>query len=1456
MKSSGLKILLFEDDPLDIQININELEKEYKDPVIKTTAGENEFKSLVEEFQPDIILSDYNLPGYNGLDALHFISQNFPVLPIIIVTGSLDEETAASCIKEGAWDYVLKENIFRLNSAIKLALQHKEEKEKLKRSEEKLIESEALARKLINNIETGIILLSNDRTIEHINRKAELILESLSDKLTGKKLTEALELMSFSEEEKKNLILSEDIIKLNETLHDIVLRYHPAGSKTEKVLNFCVTPLFDENGKLDQVLLCFSDITEKLGIESELKDLKSRYEVTFNSVADGIFLYQPENFKLLDVNDKVLEMYDYSKEEILKLRIGDISDEKNGYTNSRARQFAEKALSGNDQEAEWRAKAKEGRCFWIHVILKALSIGDQKVLMGIVRDIDKEKETEYSLQKSQEHFRALTENSPDVIMRFDRDHRHIFVNSAVEDLINIPPEKFINKSHREMGVFPDEMCDFWEENIEIVFREKEHQTVEFSIDSENGKIEIEWRIFPEFDEDLEVESVLAVARDITENKLAEKKLRESEQRLQVVLDNIPQSIFWKDLESVYVGCNLAFARSAGIKNPAEIEGKTDFDLPWTEEQSKLIREVDQQVMKKNKPQFNLIESRRTAENEHTWINNNKVPLQGEKGEVVGILGTSENITEKKKAQEALRKNEERLQMALEGTSDGLWDWELGSDNIYFSPRYFTMLDFSPDEFKHDIYVLPELLHPDDKDWVLKEIESSVTERKEGIDMEYRMRRKDGSYAWILSRGKITYNEEGEPKRIVGMHADISLRKRHEKVQNVLIEIANSVNNTRNLNELFQQIQKSLGAIIDTRNCYVALYDEKNDTISLPFHQDEKDTFTEFPAGKTVTGYVIKTGQAQLVDLERVEKLEDAGEIEPIGAPSVSWLGVPLKIAEKIIGVFVVQSYTEEIQYTQDDVQLLEFVSDQIALAIERKIDQDKLKNNELRQRRIIESSPDGLVVIDMDGMVLDFNSTFLELLKLHEPDCEDLNFFDLIADKDVIRVQNILNETLNTSYSKNFEFKMKKKNNAEFYTETSFGLIHGIDDQEGNFVIVIKNIDERKIYEHNLRIAKEKAEESDRLKTAFLSNMSHEIRTPMNAIIGFSELLSRVAVTGQEKSEYISQINFAADTLIRLIDDIIDISKIEAGQLKMNPSIFNLKSLFAELNSMFRKTLEQQNKSHLEFVEENPNLSAGIQMHSDEFRLRQVFSNLINNAIKFTSSGRISYGIKSISGEKITFFVKDTGVGIGADKQKYIFDRFRQGHENKENFYGGTGLGLAISKNLIQLMGGELMVNSKENKGSEFYFSLPHKELNIEVPDEQVRIDRSPRDWSNRTFLIAEDDASNYFLLHENLKKYKVDIIWAKTGKEAIDLFEKNKDKLDLVLMDVQMPELNGYEATQYIKEIDPRIPVIAQTAYAMAGEREASLKAGCDDYISKPLIMNELIFILNKYLDREVVND
>lgn len=383
-----------------------------------------------------------------------------------------------------------------------------------------------------------------------------------------------------------------------------------------------------------------------------------------------------------------------------------------------------------------------------------------------------------------------------------------------------------------------------------------------------------------------------------------------------------------------------------------------------------------------------------------------------------------------------------------------------------------------------------------------------------------------------------------------------------------------------------------------------------------------------------------------------------------------------------------------------------------------------------------------------------------------------------------------------------------------------------------------------------LNAAIARAEESDRLKSMFLSNMSHDIRTPMNAIVGFSEMLMDPEISREERMRFLDIIINSGDALLRLINDIIDISKIEARQLKIIKSTFSLNEMFSDLYLSFSEELSRNKLDHIRLIVSKQNPEKDYTLYSDIVRLRQIFSNLIGNALKFTDRGAIEFGYTLSDPQVFRFFVRDSGIGIPEDKMDFIFERFGQIEETHDRNKGGTGLGLAISKSLVELLGGAMWVESEVGHGTCFYFTLPaasstrSSELTGEIPNVW---DYEIIDWSDKLILVAEDVDSNYFLIQTILKKTGVHLQWAKNGQEAYEMCRKNYD-IDLVLMDIQMPIMNGYDATREIKKIRPSLPVIAQTAYAMSGEKEKSLDAGCDDYIPKPLKKKELLSRINRF--------
>ncbi len=1282
------------------------------DPHYEVYKERAKLEKKLREGSADLVISDFDLPGNLRNTVEELAGQYVEKIPMIYLVGEKNEVRAAETLKSGVWDYILKSHMLKLVPTIYSSQKYRKVLYKSRRVEEERLLQDELSNVLVAHISDPIVIMNEDWDIlfannraadrlDHRNRNKEQIIAYLQEILVdqhGKPHREVFR------------ILRSRKIRKDQRFYAGFIR--DDGSTVYGFLDFKRV----KSEELGQwlIIITFRDMTELRKAEQELVETEDRYLSIFNSIHDGLILLEKEKMGVLDYNPKITEMFGIGKQKSHRiLDIEQLSAVDHGFNRDRFKQHYDAVKPRKPVTFEWLCRNREGIAFWTQCTLSHVSIGKREQMMLVVRDIDKRKRIEASLLESQEHFRALAENSPDVIMRFDRNYRHLYVNSTVESQLGLKVDMFLNKSHEEMGIFPEEKCRTWESAIKQVFDSGKPHTIVFDIDVGKKKIFYEWRLFPERSDAGFIITILTIARDITSSRLAEMAIQESE---------------------------------------------------------------------------------------------------------------------------------ERLQLALHATSMGLWDWNVRTGDVYYSTIYFTMLGYTPDAFDHTLETWHNLMHPEDREQTIKTVEESIRHKHRSFEIDFRMQRKDGSYAWVRGRGRaVQWDEHGNTIRLTGTHEDISERKRGQMIQQALFDISNAVNTTRNLDELYEKIRESLGTIVDTRNCFLALYNKDNNTLSMPFHRDELDTFAEFPAGKTLTGYVVKTGKSQLVDREREKELTRQGEIEPVGSPCVSWLGVPLKRDDHIIGVFVVQSYTDEVVYDESDMGILEFASDQIALAIERKRDQDNIFENQEKQRRIFEASPDPMLVVDPEGKVTDYNTSFLKTFHITSERVVGQNIFHFIEKSFWRRAILNFRETWEEGFLKNLEYKVIRADGTFFEGEVSTGAMFDGDGKPESMVILLKNIDERKEGERRLREAKEKAEESDRLKTAFLSNMSHEIRTPMNAIIGFSDLLNDPEITDEEKKEFIAQINFGADNLMHLIDDIIDISKIEAGQISINKTDFNLHQMAGELLMMFQQNLSRLDKEHIEMRLNWLWPEKELTLHSDPHRLKQILGNLLGNAIKFTDEGFVELGVER-SYDQLRIYVRDSGIGIKAEKQKVIFDRFRQGYDAGKKLYGGTGLGLAISRNLALLLGGEIGVNSTPGVGSEFWLIIPnHTGKASSIHDKKVDPEQKIN-WKGKTILVAEDDYSNYQLILNALKDTRAELIWAKDGEETLSLFEKHKKELNLVLMDIRMPRTDGYACTREIKKQKPRLPILAQTAYAMSGEMQLSKEAGCDDYIAKPLQIKDLI--------------
>lgn len=554
---------------------------------------------------------------------------------------------------------------------------------------------------------------------------------------------------------------------------------------------------------------------------------------------------------------------------------------------------------------------------------------------------------------------------------------------------------------------------------------------------------------------------------------------------------------------------------------------------------------------------------------------------------------------------------------------------------------------------------------------------------------------------------------------------------------------------------------------------------------------------------------------------------------------IAWILIPFGI---ILASILFWSWSLRKQVASKTFEL------QTELNERRRTEKELLKEKSLLNS-MINSIPDLIFYKDKDNRYLGCNEAFAKFSGINY-DIKGKSDYEIFVFDRAQQYHDLDKKLISDNKEYRFESWEQDANGTKFLLDT---LKVPFTDEDGlplGIVGICHDITDRYKNEIALTQAKEKAEESDRLKSSFLANMSHEIRTPMNAIIGFSDLLVDNETDINEREELVSHINNNCNTLLHLIDDIIDLAKIEANELSVSIRETNVNATIYELFDFFNENRRKINKSHipLKINEDLPRENIIIQ--TDPFRLKQILTNLIENAFKFTEQGYIEIGYRVNKSDKIIeFYIQDTGIGIPKDKFEEIFERFNKIESDKSRLYRGTGLGLTITKNLVERLGGTIWLKSEIRKGTTFNFNLPLK--NSDAQQANIQEFESVNDfssWKDKTILIAEDEDSNFKYLEMVLRNKGLTILKAENGYEAIEIC-KGTSKIDLILMDIKMPGMNGLEATNQIKKIKPEIPIVIQTAHAMHNDKNLSFEAGCDDYITKPIKSNTLFAVLNKYL-------
>lgn len=513
------------------------------------------------------------------------------------------------------------------------------------------------------------------------------------------------------------------------------------------------------------------------------------------------------------------------------------------------------------------------------------------------------------------------------------------------------------------------------------------------------------------------------------------------------------------------------------------------------------------------------------------------------------------------------------------------------------------------------------------------------------------------------------------------------------------------------------------------------------------------------------------------------------------------------------------------------------------------IKESEIRNleEEAHHEKLFEESPEAIAFLNNSGQVQRINAAFIKLFGFEIDELLNQELDDFIVPAELKEQAVVYTNKFLEGFNQQIEAvritKGRKKVNVSI-----MGTPVILEEKLLGFYVIYRDISIQKQFEQQLYDSKTKAEESDRLKTSFLTNLSHEIRTPLNAIIGFSTLLNIKETSKEDQKEYLRLLANSGRQLLEIIDNIIDISKIESSTLFINKTNSNLNTMLDELFIDFMELRNNMKLTNLSLNIHKELINKEFYIYTDIKRLRQIFSNLLDNALKFTEKGRVDFGYQ-IKDNEIVCFVKDTGIGINENELKFIFNRFRQADESTTRKYGGTGIGLALCKNLAELLGGKLWVESKKGEGSKFYFTIPIETNNT---DEKIKIKPAIKDnidWSNKKILVVEDVEANYKLLLSFLSKTKAQVSWAKDGKVAVEMVETNPD-FDLILMDINMPIMNGHEALKHLIDNGCKIPVVAQTAYATEEQRSEIESLGYKDYILKPITFQSFLQKVSRFLD------
>ena len=924
---------------------------------------------------------------------------------------------------------------------------------------------------------------------------------------------------------------------------------------------------------------------------------------------------------------------------------------------------------------------------------------------------------------------------------------------------------------------------------------------------------------------MQLRSPLELERAETGRQQAEASLEQERYLLHTLMTHLPDAIYFKDTEGRFVRISRGLAQRLGLDDPEQrAAGATGSSLIPV---CGTGRTDEREMMTSGHPLVGKIEHPHWPVGTDAWVLTTKAPLYDREGRLLGTFGISHDITAQKNAELELAAVTERFELAVRGSTDGLWDWDVRTSRVYYSPRFKELIGYADHEMENVFEEWRSKLHPDDLEPTLAAIDAHLKCR-EPYDVEYRLWTKSGELRWFRARGQALWNAEGEATRMAGSITDITDRKAaaealraSEARYRTLVEHAP---------EAIVVLDAEHGRFIDVNDNALALFEcrrhELLEThpaeVSPPQQPDGRDSMA---AARQYIQQALD-GPVTVFDwMHRTRTGRDVPcEVRLVRLPSLQGTQVRASVTD----ISPRKAIEANLRY-------------QVA---ERERAEAEARRQAEHTRRIVDTARDAFVAMDEDGRIVDWNPQAEAIFGWTREEVLGRPVADSIVplemrDQHRRGLRRFLETGEGPVLDRRVELTAVRRDGSQFPIELT---ITALADGAGYFFAAfLHDITSRKQAEQDLRTAKDQAEAASRAKSDFLANMSHEIRTPMNAVIGMTELVLDTRLTTTQR-DYLNTVLESSESLLTIINDILDFSKIEAGRLDLSAAPFLLRD---EIGDALKPLGVRAATKGIELIwRVGPDVPDGL--IGDATRLRQVLVNLVGNAVKFTEEGEVLVSVDEESrdgdGLLLHLQVQDTGVGIPPDRQQAIFEAFEQADTSTTRRYGGTGLGLTITSRIVERMNGRIWVESEEGRGSIFHLTVP-LQIAAELPARRP----APDELAGLPVLIVDDNRTNRTILAETLSSWGLDVHVADSAAAALaqlDDCATAGTRIGLMITDVQMPEMDGYELIARVRRRDDgrELPVIVLTSGTRGRDAARHAELAVEASLIKPTKQSELL--------------